>query len=175
MTRTIDVPLWPFALLCAIGVAAAVSWLLVPALRWYFRRQSRGVLDEISLRLNIELPQFKLTRRRALIDRLMSDLRVLAAAEAHAATAGIPRAQVTAQIARYAREIVPAFNAYVYFRIGYWLAKTFARLVYRARLGHTDANSLTAINPMSTMVFVMNHRSNMDYILVFFSPPNASR
>ena len=168
MTRTIDVPLWLFALLCAVAVAAALSWLLVPAVRWYFRRKSRGVLDEISLRLNIELPQFKLTRRRALIDRLMSDPRVLAAAEAHAATAGIPRGQVSAQIARYAREIVPAFNAYVYFRIGYWLAKTFARLVYRVRLGYTDANSLTAINPKSTVVFVMNHRSNMDYILVSF-------
>jgi len=44
------------------------------------------VLGEIGLRLNIELPQFKLARRHALIDRLMSDRRVLAAAEAHAVT-----------------------------------------------------------------------------------------
>jgi glycerol-3-phosphate O-acyltransferase len=68
----------------------------------------------------------------------------------------------------YAREIVPAFNAYVYFRVGYWLAKTFARFVYRVRLGYTDSESLAAINPKSTVVFVMNHRSNMDYILVSF-------
>ena len=168
MTRTIDVPLWLFALLCATAAAATLNWLLVPAVRWYFRRRSRGVLDEISLRLNIELPQFKLTRRRALIDRLLNDPRVLAAAQAHAASAGLSREQVSAQLARYAREIVPAFNAYVYFRIGYWLAKTFARLVYRVRLGYTDANSLSAINPKSTVVFVMNHRSNMDYILVSF-------
>jgi len=63
---------------------------------------------------------------------------------------------------------VPAFNAYVYFRVGYWLAKTFARFVYRVRLGYTDSESLAAINPKSTVVFVMNHRSNMDYILVSF-------
>jgi glycerol-3-phosphate O-acyltransferase len=69
---------------------------------------------------------------------------------------------------RYAREIVPAFNAYVYFRLGYWLSKTFARFVYRVRLGYTDAKALAAINPKSTVVFVMNHRSNMDYILVSF-------
>jgi glycerol-3-phosphate O-acyltransferase len=168
MTQTVAVPLWLFALMGALTALAVLNWLLLPGARWYLRRKVRGVLDEISVRLNIELPQFKLTRRRALIDRLMSDPRVLAAAEAHAATSGAPRAEVMRSIGGYAREIVPAFNAYVYFRLGYWLAKTFARLVYRVRLGHTDAGSLAAINPKSTVVFVMNHRSNMDYILVSF-------
>ena len=168
MTQTVPVPLWLLATMCLLTAWALVSLLVMPALRWYVRRKVRGVLDEISVRLNIELPQFKLTRRRALIDRLMNDPRVLAAAEAHSATSGEPRAEVMRRVARDAREIVPAFNAYVYFRIGYWLAKTFARLVYRVRLGYTDADSLAAINPKSTVVFVMNHRSNMDYILVSF-------
>ena len=168
MTQTVAVPLWLFALMGALTLLAVSNWLLLPGVRWYVRRKVRGVLDEISVRLNIELPQFKLTRRRALIDRLMSDPRVLAAAEAHAATTGVARADVMRSIGRYAQEIVPAFNAYVYFRVGYWLSKTFARLVYRVRLGYTDADSLTAINPKSTVVFVMNHRSNMDYILVSF-------
>jgi glycerol-3-phosphate O-acyltransferase len=63
---------------------------------------------------------------------------------------------------------VPAFNAYVYFRVGYWLAKTFANMAYRVRLGYTDTAALAAIDPGSTVVFVMNHRSNMDYVLVSF-------
>ena len=168
MTQTVAVPLWVFVLMCALVLLAALQWLLLPGARWYFRRKVRGVLDEISVRLKIDLPQFKLTRRRALIDRLMNDPRVLAAAEAHAATTGLPRATVMKTISLYAREIVPAFNAYVYFRVGYWLSKTFARLVYRVRLGYTDAQAMAAINPKSTVVFVMNHRSNMDYILVSF-------
>ena len=88
MTQTVPVPLWLFAPLCALAALAVLKGLLLPGVRWYFRRKVRGVLDEISVRLNIELPQFKLTRRWALIDRLMSDPRVLAAAEAHAAAAG---------------------------------------------------------------------------------------
>ena len=121
------------------------------------------------MRLKIELPQFKLTRRRALIDRLMSDPRVLAAAQQQRHRDGqAGGTAVKKQVLGYAREIVPAFNAYVYFRVGYWLAKTFARLVYRVRLGYTDDAALAAINPKSTVVFVMNHRSNMDYILVSF-------
>jgi glycerol-3-phosphate O-acyltransferase len=52
--------------------------------------------------------------------------------------------------------------------LGYWLSKNFARLVYRVRLGYTDSEAIAKINPKSTVVFVMNHRSNMDYILVSF-------
>lgn len=168
MTQPISVPLWLFALTSALAVLALVFGAVLPALRWYFRRKALGVLDDVSLRLKIDLPAFKLTRRRALIDRLMSDPRVLGAAQAHAATSGTPLPEVMRQVHRVAREIVPAFNAYVYFRLGYWMAKSFARLVYRVRLGYTDAESLAAINPSSTVVFVMNHRSNMDYILVSF-------
>ena len=168
MTQSVSVPLWLFVLTSALAVIALIVGALLPAVRWYFRRKVRGVLDEVSVRLKIDLPAFKLTRRYALIDRLMNDPRVLGAAQAQAATSGVPLAEVMKQVLRDAREIVPAFNAYVYFRLGYWMAKTFARLVYRVRLGYTDADSLTAINPKSTVVFVMNHRSNMDYILVSF-------
>jgi glycerol-3-phosphate O-acyltransferase len=168
MNQTVAVPLWLLLVLAALAVAAALQWLLLPGVRWYFRRKVRKVIDEISVRLNIELPQFKLTRRRALIDRLMSDPRVQAAAQAVAGEKGEPVAATMHRVHGYAREIVPAFNAYVYFRVGYWLAKTFARFVYRVRLGYTDGESLAAINPKSTVVFVMNHRSNMDYILVSF-------
>jgi len=75
---------------------------------------------------------------------------------------------VIRRVHRYAGEIVPAFNAYVYFRVGYWLAKSFAKMAYRVRLGYTDTAALAAIDPGATVVFVMNHRSNMDYVLVSF-------
>ena len=73
-----------------------------------------------------------------------------------------------ARIEVYAREIVPSFNAYVYFRIGYWLAKNCAKFLYRVRIGYVDRKGLAAVAPKSTVVFVMNHRSNMDYVLVAF-------
>lgn len=168
MSQDVAVPLWLLVLLITGAVVAALQWLLLPSVRWYFRRKVRRVLDEIGVRLAIELPQFKLTRRRALIDRLMIDPRVTAAAQQHAQASGEPLAVTMQRVATYAREIVPAFNAYVYFRVGYWLAKTFARLVYRVRLGASDEQALAAIDPKSTVVFVMNHRSNMDYILVSF-------
>jgi len=65
-------------------------------------------------------------------------------------------------------KIVPAFNAYIYFRIGYWLAEGLARLLYRVRVGFADNERLAKIDPEATVVFVMNHRSNMDYVLAAF-------
>jgi glycerol-3-phosphate O-acyltransferase len=168
LPQSITLPLWAFAVLAGLALLAALEWLLLPSVRWYFRRKVRGVIREISVRLNIDIPQFKLTRRQALIDRLLLDPKVLAAADAYAQDRHVPGNVALQQVASYAREIVPAFNAYVYFRLGYWLSKNFARLIYRVRLGYTDSTALAAINPKSTVVFVMNHRSNMDYILVSF-------
>ena len=56
----------------------------------------------------------------------------------------------------------------LYFRVGYWLASAVARFLYRVRLGYADEAALAALAPDSTVVFVMNHRSNMDYVLVSF-------
>jgi glycerol-3-phosphate O-acyltransferase len=72
------------------------------------------------------------------------------------------------RVKKYADEIVPAFNVYVYFRLGYWLARNLARSLYRVRLGYSDEEGLARIAKSSTVIFVMNHRSNMDYILVSY-------
>jgi glycerol-3-phosphate O-acyltransferase len=85
-----------------------------------------------------------------------------------AADGAVPRDVLVQRVNVYAREIVPAFNAYAYFRVGYGIAKTFARMTYRVRLGSSDADALAALDPEATVVFVMNHRSNMDYVLVSF-------
>jgi glycerol-3-phosphate O-acyltransferase len=68
-------------------------------------------------------------------------------------------------VERYARETVPAFNAYLYFRIGYWIGKRVAQMLYRVRLGYVDSENLARVESDATVVFVMNHRSNMDYVL----------
>jgi glycerol-3-phosphate O-acyltransferase len=168
MTGTLEVPLW---LAVAAGLLAAwAAWdkLLVPALRWFVSSRANRVLDEIGARLKIRIRPFQRTRRQALIHRLTTDPLVQQAAERHAAERRIPEADALALVERYAREIVPAFNAYLYFRIGYWLGRRISRALYRVRLGYVDAVGLAHIDPDATVVFVMNHRSNMDYVLAAY-------
>lgn len=166
MTEAILIPLWIFAALVALAAVAVLDRLLVPSVRWFLRRRVDRVLEEVGEHLHIKIEPFKLTKRAVLIDRLMYDPEVMVAAEKHAAANDMPRELVMATVGRYAREIVPAFNAYFYFRFGTWLARRLAQSLYRVRLGWVDEEGLATIDPKSTVVFVMNHRSNMDYVLV---------
>lgn len=168
MTRTVTLPLWLVVILGAFASWALLDRLLIPSIRWYFRRRINRVIDHFNRRLAIRLQPFKLTKRQVLLDRLIFDPQVLEAVDAFAREEGMPREVVMGKVRRYAEEIVPAFNAYVYFRLGYWLARWAARLMYRVRLGSIDEEALERVPEDATVVFVMNHRSNMDYVLVSY-------
>src|SRR5712692_4034110 len=165
---TFTLPAWLALLLGLLLFWALLDRVLLPGVRWFLRRRVNRVLEEINTRLKIRIPPFKLTRREVLIDRLLYDPAVQQAAEVEANESGAPREVVQARVRRYAREIVPAFNAYVYFRFGYWLARNLARSLYRVRLGYSDEEGLAGIGTEATVVFLINHRSNMDYILVSY-------
>ncbi len=168
MAETVAVPLWAFVLGVLVIVWTMVARLLVPGVRWVMRRRLRRVVGELNTRLQFQISAFKLTRRQALIDRLVSDAKVLAAVDAEALGTGQPKDALLARVERIAREIVPAFNAYAYFRVANFLARRITHLLYRIRLGFADDKGLAAVEPGATVVFVMNHRSNADYLIVAF-------
>ena len=168
MTGQITISIWLFILLVIIAVLAVLDRILIPSTRWFLRRRINRVIDEIGTRLHIEIRPFQLTKRQVLIDRLVYDPKVVEEIQNHARQHDMPLEVVQKKVVTYAREIVPSFNAYLYFRIGYWFAKKIARLLYRVRVGLIEDEQYLSIDPNSTVVFVMNHRSNMDYILVAF-------
>lgn len=168
MTHHVAIPFWLLLIVAALALWAFIEHFLTPSLRWFFRRRVNVVIQEINTRLKFEIPSFKLTRREVVIDRLFHDSAVQQAALNWRKETNASEAEVKRKVDRYAREIVPSFNAYLYFRLGYRCAKGFAKFLYRVRLGYSDSQALAAVNPKSSVVFVMNHRSNMDYILVAF-------
>jgi glycerol-3-phosphate O-acyltransferase len=165
MGGSVAVPLWIALLIGLLAAWAIFDRLLMPAIRWFVAGQANRVIDELGERLRIGIRPFQRTRRQILIHRLLGDPKVLEAAEQHAAATGTPLPGVLKSVERYAREIVPAFNAYLYFRTGYWLGKKLAQGLYRVRIGYVDADGIRRIPANATVVFVMNHRSNMDYVL----------
>ena len=161
----VSVPLWLAVLVGALAAWTAYEKLLMPGLRWFFAGRANMVLEEVSTRLRIGVRPFQRTRRQVLIHRLIGDPKVQAAVEQYAAQNKQPVPVVLETVERYAREIVPAFNAYLYFRLGYWVGRKIAQGLYRVRLGFVDSEALMKVPETATVVFVMNHRSNMDYIL----------
>ena len=168
MGEPVAVPLWLFLAIAAFALWSLVGRLLVPSVRWLLRRRLNRLIDSVNRRLAVEIKPFQLTKRQVLIDRLVYDPHVVEAANEHARASHLPRDVVMAEVQRYAREIVPTFNAYIYFRLGYSLARAVAQFFYRVRLGFADEKTLAGVAPGTTVVFVMNHRSNMDYVLVAF-------
>ncbi len=168
MAGEITISVWLFFILVSVAVIAVLDRVLIPSSRWFLRRRINRVIEEIGTRLDIEIRPFQLTKRQVLVDRLVYDPIVIEAVRTYAREHDMPLEVVQDKVAVYAREIVPSFNAYFYFRIGYWIAKKLARMLYRVRVGLLQDEQYRSIDPASTVVFVMNHRSNMDYVLVAF-------
>ncbi|MDJ0832714.1 MAG: 1-acyl-sn-glycerol-3-phosphate acyltransferase [Gammaproteobacteria bacterium] len=168
MDDSITIPYWLFFLLIVFALIMVLDRILLPGMRWYLQRRVNRVIEEVNTRLDIEIRPFQLTRKQALIDQLIFDDKVVEAIRDYAQQHNMPKEVAQAKAIRYAEEIAPSFNAFIYFRLGYWIAKKVGRLLYRVRVGFYDDNQLKDIPDRSSVVFVMNHRSNMDYILVSF-------
>src|SRR6266571_5191799 len=154
-------------------MASLAAWALyehvvAPALRFLVTHPANQVIDELGERLRIGIRPFQRTKRQALIHSLLADRRVQVAAEKYALENKITLPAALRRVERYAREIVPAFNAYLYFRIGYWIGRWIARSLYRVRIGYVDSEGIAKVASDATVVFVMNHRSNMDYVLAAY-------
>lgn len=168
MDVAITVPLWVLLLIGALACLSFLHHFLLPSVRWVFRRRANQVIEDVNQRLALRIPSFKLTKREVLIDRLTYHPQVMAEVESVAKKEHLPRDAVIHIANGYAREIVPAFNAFLYFKCGYWFARKLVHMLYRVRLGFADDASLGQLDQSSSVVFLMNHRSNMDYILATY-------
>jgi glycerol-3-phosphate O-acyltransferase len=134
------------------------------AIRAWFRR---AVLRSVH-RFQVRLDRYKLVRRSVIRDELLLDDAVHAAIRAHCQTHGLPEPQVRAQVESYIREIVPFFNVLSYYKLGYNLARVLVNLLYRVSITYADRARLDAIPRRDVVVYVMNHRSNADYVVVAY-------
>ena len=168
LNEGITLPAWLFIVIALLAVSFVLDRAFIPSVRWMLRRKVNAVIGEINEHLQIGIRPFQLTKLKVLIDRLVFDAKVLEAMEAHVQETQMPREVAQEEIRRYAQEIVPAFNAYVYYRWIYRLCRYVCRQLYRIRVGVANEDDIRNIDREATVVFVMNHRSNVDYMLVAY-------
>lgn len=173
MNTTVEMPLWSLLLLVVFAAVTFASHFLFPSVRWFFRKRMERLVARLNKRLTRPIEPFKLARRYDMIQRLIYDPQVGRAIARHADQHGIPD-NVAFEIAkRYAGEIVPSFSAWTYFRFGSRAARWLSQALYKVRVVHYAGGDLSQIDPKATVVFVMNHRSNMDYVLVTYLAARA--
>ncbi|WP_052245314.1 1-acyl-sn-glycerol-3-phosphate acyltransferase [Halocynthiibacter namhaensis] len=166
MFRTVELPFWALILILLFAAVTFASHFLFPSVRWFFRRRMERVVAKVNTRLDRPIEPFKLAERHDMIQRLIYDPKVAQAIVDHSREEGVPENVAFESARRYAREIVPSFSATAYFGFGTRIARWLSNRIYRVRLGHYDEAAIKAIDPNATVIFVMNHRSNMDYVLV---------
>ncbi len=167
-------PQWVVMGLGVLSALAILDHAVLPAGRAVMRWRSELRFERLNTQLRLRLQSFKMTRRRVLIDRLLHDPDVLAAVEQQVRETGQPLKMVMKRAKGFAAEIVPSFSAYTYFRIGTRLSRWISRSLYRVRLGVIDREAIDNVPADASVVFVINHRSNMDYVLVTYMVSTAS-
>ena len=132
---------------------------------WYLRRSGRRAL----IRYHARVARFKLASRKAVRERLLTDDVIADAVRSHAATTGMSERAVWERVDAYVHEIVPFFNVVAYYQIGYRLAERVLNLFYKVSVEYENSASLGALPRDSVLVYLINHRSNADYVLVSYA------
>ncbi|WP_317056698.1 1-acyl-sn-glycerol-3-phosphate acyltransferase [Roseovarius rhodophyticola] len=166
MTTVVELPLWLLILILLFAAVTFASHFLFPSVRWFFRRRMQKAVAKLNTRLERPIEPFKLARRYDMIQRLIYDPEVSVAIAEYARKNNVPENVAFEKARRYAREIVPSFSATAYFSVAIRAAKALSLALYRVRMGRFHDKELGNIDRDATVIFVMNHRSNMDYVLV---------
>ena len=168
MTQTVHLPLWLFILIMLFAAVTALSHFLLPSVRWFFRRRLERAVRRLNTRLKRPIEPFKLARRYDMIQQLIYDPEVTKKIINYTREHNVPENIEFEKTRNYAREIVPSFSAFAYFSFGIRVARLLANPVYRIETAGSNDKTFNAIPDEATVVFIMNHRSNMDYVLVTY-------
>ena len=145
-------------------LATLVPAILIVVLMMLGKRHARRLQRE----RKIHVDKFKLKRRHALIElEVFGSRDVVEAVREYAKSHHVSVEEATKQAKTYLREIVPKFNLLAYYRFGAPLARAIMHFLYRPVVERKTLQEFNATAPRgATVVYIINHRSNADYVLV---------
>jgi glycerol-3-phosphate O-acyltransferase len=145
----------------AVLSLGAIAWAWARSIA---RRSSRRAIRRFRARVN----RFKLTRKQYIRTTLLADAAIMMAVKAHSAEHGMTDAQVWARVDKYIDEIVPHFNIFAYYRAGYVASRTVLNFLYKVSLDYEDLSALERLPEDSVVIYLINHKSNADYVLLAY-------
>jgi glycerol-3-phosphate O-acyltransferase len=156
--------LFAVAALLAAGLTLWLTRTTTGAFRARMRRSARKAVLDFQARI----ARYKLVSRRAIHDELILDPVVVAAMREHMRQQQLTELEVRVRVEQYIDEILPFFNVLSYYRLGYNLAKATLNLLYKVTVDYQDEAGLERIPRRDVVVYLMNHRSNVDYVVVAY-------
>ena len=148
--------LWSIAVLLALIIVAAAI---------IRRRASRIALRALH-RSRSRVDRFKLTKKSLIRETLLADEAVGQAVREHSAENSTPESVTWKRVETYIDEIVPFFNILTYYRIGLVVSRVLLNFFYKVSAEYAGRSSQGTLPKDAIVVYLMNHRSNADYVLV---------
>ena len=149
----------PFWVISGIFLAALAIAALIRG------RASRIALRAVH-RSGSRVDRFKLTKKAFIRETLLADDAIAAAVREHAAECSIDEAAAWRRVGAYIDEIVPFFNILTYYKIGLVVSKALLNFFYKISAEYAGRESSEVLPRDAIVIYLMNHRSNADYVLV---------
>ena len=121
------------------------------------------------LRHRARVDRFKLASRAHVRAQLLEDPAIAEAMQEHSRETGESPARALERVREYVEEIVPFFNVIAYFQIGYRISRAVLNLFYKVTVEFEDRAAIQRLPKDAVLVYLMNHRSNADYVLVGYA------
>jgi glycerol-3-phosphate O-acyltransferase len=99
-------------------------------------------------------------------ETLLADDAIAAAVNEHAAEYSIEETAVWRRVESYIDEIVPFFNILTYYKVGLAVSKALLGFFYKVSAEYAGRESNELLPRDAIVIYLMNHRSNADYVLV---------
>ncbi|MCU1227328.1 MAG: putative acyltransferase [Acidobacteria bacterium] len=146
-------------------IYAAVLLIIVALLAMVFGKRYARKLQRSE---KIRIDRFKLKRRHAAIElEVFGSRDVVDAIRNYAKQHHVSIEDAAKQAKVYLAEIVPKFNLLAYYRFGAPIARAIMHFLYRPVVERKPIREFSENAPRgAVVVYIINHRSNADYVLV---------
>jgi glycerol-3-phosphate O-acyltransferase len=128
-------------------------------------RINRSALRSLKRR-GSRVDRFKLTSRPRIRALLLQNEQIARAVKVHAKEKEISEAVTWRTVEAYVDEIVPFFSILAYYRFGYFVSRTLLNTLYKVSAEQHGSAGAKSLPDDAIVVYLMNHRSNADYLLV---------
>ncbi len=161
----LDALLWAGGIFGVLIVYEAVRFVVVGKMKRRLRQSTKAYIKTHGVRLD----RYKLTRRGFMKAELLSDPVITAAIAERARESGESVAVLRDNVEEWIDEIVPAFNVLSYYKLGYNASRLAMNLVYDVVIDQRGLQKVRdGIPDNAVVVYMMNHRSNADFVLVSY-------
>jgi glycerol-3-phosphate O-acyltransferase len=128
------------------------------------------LLNRVALRAvrrsRSRVDRFKLTKKPFIRETLLADEAIARAVKEHVTENSVDEATTWKRVDGYIDEIVPFFNILTYYKIGLVVSRVLLNFFYKVSAEHAASPSAVPVPRDAIVIYLMNHRSNADYVLV---------